>query len=455
MGGSSSKKEEVRVEYRDITQSKVDEAKSEISEQFNRRLARLKEEQRLEENKKRKATAQPRIQIVDKDITDVKKTEAEDEAKERVRNRFLEEDRKQQQAESKRDQTRRKAFKEIDSKRELLKDYRFGSINGMRSFGNMDVKDMCKEGGLRLGLFGPAGSGKSSFISTCERTMREAQRGTADVKAEGGEGTIRICDYLAGDWDFLLVDSRGFGEYGKHELAAFADIMFGNITIGQIVKFEPNDTPRADADHGDIKNWIHSVIFVVSGIDPRLTSGRLNHYLNPMRDFLKPRGVAGITLITHKDKIEPEDYETTLHLASAATGSAKNHTFFVKNYTGETDRDHETEKSVCEILRYALMMGERYVKIAKHQLMQKAAMRAEGGADDSPGQTIEDFLEKLQKSKSLPKDKVKLIQDNLEDGGIRTTFALHTAWDEVKKRVRLSKLLTKYIQESLDVIFPN
>ena len=80
-------------------------------------------------------------------------------------------------------------------------------------------------------------------------------------------------------------------------------------------------------------------------------------------------GISPITVVTHRDKLKTiQECEDALDLASAATGSSRSHTFFVANYCDEiTERNLDTEEFVFDILHFALLTAERYVKIAKQQ----------------------------------------------------------------------------------------
>ena len=85
--------------------------------------------------------------------------------------------------------------------------------------------------------------------------------------------------------------------------------------------------------------------------------------------FASTKGIAPITVVTHRDKLRTEeDCENALYEASAATGSSPSHTFFVSNYCKEnSERNPETERMTFDILHYALLTAERAVKIMKQK----------------------------------------------------------------------------------------
>ena len=85
--------------------------------------------------------------------------------------------------------------------------------------------------------------------------------------------------------------------------------------------------------------------------------------------FAPTKGIAPITVVTHRDKLRTdEDCENALYEASAATGSSPSHTFFVSNYCKDNIKcNPETERMTFDILHYALLTAERAVKIMKQK----------------------------------------------------------------------------------------
>ena len=136
-------------------------------------------------------------------------------------------------------------------------------------------------------MFGPPGSGKSSFICTCERTVRETERGTAPVGGTGAEVTLTIRDYLP-EMFFHLVDTRCFFSFSTEEVEEFRKILGGKIRSGQklvrslssqqasVPKMKLNPRPA-------FKDRLHGIIFIVKGTCPRL--GNYHHDRDEMRQF--------------------------------------------------------------------------------------------------------------------------------------------------------------------------
>ncbi|XP_078701709.1 uncharacterized protein LOC144927845 [Branchiostoma floridae x Branchiostoma belcheri] len=70
-------------------------------------------------------------------------------------------EKRQEDEELETDEDLRELQQEADEKRKKLLGYRFGDFHGNAK---VDKRGMV-EGGLRIGLFGPPGSGKGSFIN--------------------------------------------------------------------------------------------------------------------------------------------------------------------------------------------------------------------------------------------------------------------------------------------------
>lgn len=91
--------------------------------------------------------------------------------------------------------------------------------------------------------------------------------------------------------------------------------------------------------------------------------------------FLPTLGLAPITVVTHRDKLNSQqECENALRQASAATGSSSDHTFFVHNYTRHNSkRNPETERMIFDILHWALLTAEKAVKVMKQRKMEEDA----------------------------------------------------------------------------------
>ncbi|CAH1244523.1 Hypp7332 [Branchiostoma lanceolatum] len=271
-----------------------------------------------------------------------------------------------------------------ESLRELEKllKYRFGDKQGSCYFSSVDVRDMHgSDSGIRIGILGPTGSGKSSFINTCERAIKLTTRGSCKTQIRGAEDTILVEDYLDDieGCKFRLVDIRtpGFFGYSAHfhmhnahvseSDIAISNIMYGRIRPSQIIDFTERADELSDSWDSDFPHWLHAVIFVLSVRDPRLLSGTHMINLNVIREFIRSRGMDPVCVLTHVDQVRDESQLDLIKTkASAATGSDPSHVYFIENYHPDhNERDFNIELRAMEILNSALMVGERYVRIHK------------------------------------------------------------------------------------------
>ena len=85
--------------------------------------------------------------------------------------------------------------------------------------------------------------------------------------------------------------------------------------------------------------------------------------------FAPTKGIAPITVVTHRDVLRTEEEcENALYAASAATGSLPSDTFLLTNYCRDNSkRNPVTERMVFDILHCALLKAETAVKIMKQK----------------------------------------------------------------------------------------
>ena len=266
--GSNS--HETQYTYVDNTESKREEAKQ---------LA-----QRRLENERRQREAQERLRIEQEKRREEERRTAEYQ-QQRQREVEQEEARKREEEEK-----RLRLEDELRLRRDELFDYKFGNKIKLDSFKGLAIDDVTQ---LRIGVFGPTGSGKSCFINTCERAVRETDKGTAPDSTTGQEGTITLQDYLP-ELFFHLVDTRGFFNYNANETVEFKNILHGKIQPGDNVvrpKEDQEDAPAMDLHPcAPFANRLHGIIIVAKANDPRLTEGALKDYLKPVRDILRRTG---------------------------------------------------------------------------------------------------------------------------------------------------------------------
>ena len=173
--------------------------------------------------------------------------------------------------------------------RDQLRNYKFGDKTKLDSFLGLQIDDVTQ---LRIGVFGPAGSGKSCFINTCERAVRQTEKGSAPVSSAGQEGTITLQDYLP-EMFFHLADTRGFFNYNSKENIEFQHILYGNVQPGDNIVRPKDGQKHVQQMHQcpQFGQRLHGIIIVVKANDPRLKEGALRDYLKPIRDELRINGI--------------------------------------------------------------------------------------------------------------------------------------------------------------------
>ena len=252
--------------------------------EINQREAQEKEKRRLE-NKRRQREAEENLRIA----RERKKEEARrrEQYKQQLQREIAKEEARMREEEQKRLQLEA----ELCRRREELFNYTFGNKTRLDNFLGLQIEDVTQ---LRIGVFGPTGSGKSCFINTCERTVRQTEKGTAPDSTTGQEGTITLQDYLS-EMFFRLVDTRGFFHYNANETTEFENILTGKIQPGDNIVRPALDgqTSAAQEMYQKPEFWqrLHGIIIVVKANDPRLREGALRDYLKPVRDMLRKNGI--------------------------------------------------------------------------------------------------------------------------------------------------------------------
>ena len=248
-----------------------------------REEARQREETRLaNEREQRQKAEQLRIAKEKQDEENRRKAQYREQRKREI----AQEEAKKREKEVKRLQLEN----ELCLRRAELFNYKFGNKTRLDSFRGLAIDDVTQ---LRIGVFGPTGSGKSCFINTCERTVRRTEKGSAPDSTTGKEGTITLQDYLP-EMFFHLVDTRGFFNYNANEVVEFQNILGGRIQPGDnVVRPKEDEVNTASMElHPcpEFASKLHGVIIVVMANDPRLREGALKDYLQPVRDILRRKG---------------------------------------------------------------------------------------------------------------------------------------------------------------------
>ena len=213
---------------------------------------------------------------------------------ESCREKFRQQRQKERKEEEKRrEEDERKRLEleaELPQLRRQLKNYKFGDKIKLDSFLGLEIDDVTQ---LRIGVFGPAGSGKSSFINTVERVVRQTDKGSVPVTScLGEEGTIILQDYLP-ELFFHLVDTRGFYIYDSHDVIEFQNVLSGKFQPGDIIVRPEKGQVNKQEMHQcpNFGQRLHGVIFVFKANDPRLVEGDFQGFMEPFLDILGKSGI--------------------------------------------------------------------------------------------------------------------------------------------------------------------
>ena len=243
------------------------------------------------EEKEKRRLENERKQHEHEEIIRIEKEKEEEEGRRREhlkeqRQKEIEDEKASRRAKR---QTRLELEAELCRRRDQLFNYKFGDKTRLDNFMGLNIDDVTQ---LRIGVFGPTGSGKSCFINTCERAVRKTEKGSAPDSTTGQEGTITLQDYLP-EMFFRLVDTRGFFNYNSNENIEFQNILFGKIQPGDNIVRPDNDEDNTQELHQcpEFGQRLHGIIIVVMANDPRLNEGALRDYLKPVRDVLRKNGI--------------------------------------------------------------------------------------------------------------------------------------------------------------------
>ena len=85
-----------------------------------------------------------------------------------------------------------------------------------------------------------------------------------------------------------------------------------------------------------------------------------------------------MTVVTCLDKLKDEGAKgEAFSLASMATGSSETRTYFIENYTHENkETSLEVERTALDILEYALISAEGFIRIRKQRVKNQMEREA-------------------------------------------------------------------------------
>ena len=232
-----------------------------------REEARQRERRRLENDQRRKEFQEKLRQRIE----EAKRQAGHEEDRRRAEYQ-QQRKREEEQEEARREEDKENILRlesELCLRRAELFDYKFGNKIKLDSFRGLAIDDVTQ---LRIGVFGPTGSGKSCFINTCERAVRQTDKGSAPDSSTSQEGTITLQDFLP-EMFFHLVDTRGFFNYNYNETVEFQNILQGKIQPGDNVHRPKED--QEDVSATDLHRVPHlpTESMVLSLLLRRMTRG--------------------------------------------------------------------------------------------------------------------------------------------------------------------------------------
>ena len=173
-------------------------------------------------------------------------------------------------------------FKEVNRRKENLKrlqleadlcrrrdelfNYRFGEKTRFDCLQGIQIDDITQ---LKIGVFGPTGSGKSCFIKTCERALRLTETRSSSDRTTGQTDTTSVQEYLP-EMFFRLVEISGVLSKDSVNTVVLRNMMLGNP--------KPVDDREHEVDAGVteihrfpwLEEKLRGIIFVFKAKDPQL-----------------------------------------------------------------------------------------------------------------------------------------------------------------------------------------
>ena len=198
-------------------------------------------------------------QSIEDELRILSEKRKEDEKK-RQHEEFLKERQTEREREevNRRQKTLKRLQLEADlcRRRDELFNYRLGDKTRLDCFQDLQFEDVSQ---LRIGVFGPSGSGKSCFINTCERVLRQTKQGSAPVGTTRQADMISLQEYLP-EMAFRLVDTRG----------VWFSNMIGELQADNDGKPKDNAGDKEMHQHPWFSDKIHGIILVFKANEPQL-----------------------------------------------------------------------------------------------------------------------------------------------------------------------------------------
>ncbi|XP_070552425.1 uncharacterized protein [Ptychodera flava] len=267
----------------------------------------------------------------------------------------------------------------IDKRLPVVKNYKFGDMIGAEEFKNNGL-DISEIKSARIVVFGPTGSGKSSFIAMAQHIMLEKPFNAVETQSAGGEGNRHLEKYLH-DMNFHLLDTRGYFDTGEDFSLELQNILSGRLKDDEEIDREGDIAMRiSKLEEGKLSEKGHCLIAILD-----IDDARFDQYKSEMekyRKFFKEKGFSPVSVVTYKTKGVPDEQSKMKKTMEAASifGAAIDRSFILRNHIADGDKTviDESKVTVTRILETALIGAEMYIKI---QMLQAAG--GEGDEENS------------------------------------------------------------------------
>ncbi|XP_035681885.1 uncharacterized protein LOC118419555 [Branchiostoma floridae] len=319
--------------------------------------------------------------------------------------------------------------------------HHLGLLSGLKTYTVGKKKNIKGLHYVNIAMFGPTGSGKSSFIQTAEQIL--LGKTTALVQADSKEGTTILEKYLAGSTlKFHLVDTRGFFDLDDSMHQELDNILTGKIRPSQVIvrskeEKESLSSGQTRMREGPVplQDKIHAVICVLGHKDPKAYGEKMTN----IRKSLREEGyspVGAVAFINEADFNDKGKRESAMIKMSASMGAPRDRTYaFVNHIAAKTTITQESTINVLEILDTALISAEMYIKV---QQQREAAAKARAKpTTDATSLSVRDFMAQIGQKHGWEEAKVDSAVQKLEDEDVYNVAGLKEFWGEVKSKLSL------------------
>ncbi|XP_070553853.1 uncharacterized protein [Ptychodera flava] len=365
---------------------------------------------------------------------------------------FTESEKKRQQIQN---AQRMSELKErVKREKAKLKSYTPGDMSGAGEFEDIDLSDI---NAVRIAVIGPAGCGKTCFINLAETILLGEDKVTAIPQSAAGEGSLYLLPHLS-SLNFRLLDSRGFFSPGESYKEELIQILSGRIRDNEPIP-RPNDTYGnhrhlrdviAKRDVALLSDCIHGIISVLDYNDPKFME--YADEAKVYRRLLKENGYSTAAVVTYKttEAITEEDRRYHQNEAAKAIGSSIDRTFSLLNHVAlGTEITVETEMTIVDILKTALLGAESFIKVQKQLEKYKFEDEIRDILTEDQRISVVDFMTSLENKYAWTKAEVNNVIEIFDNNYIDTVQRLNQKWEEVEDKIT-PWTIKDLIKEELD-----